>query len=399
MSRTLLSKRGASVAKSRGHILVIYAIFVVLFAALSDLTCGFLYRTMTGHPFVLRAAPLETLLVPEKSPAFHHALPKFSSADREWALKSYRQTTNSLGFRDAKMREVPLESSKRRLVFIGDSMTEGVGVDYENTFAGLIDDALSARGIEVLNAATISYSPIIYYHRVKYLLEQEHLRFTDLIVYLDISDAQDENYYYIDADGAVANKSDYIHPYVHLMRYPYPLGLKAVSRSMNGLVNNTIIFSTAFMVTFFAVDAVPQPLKSRLMLSPYALQTQLARALWTVEPELYEKWGKNGLERMNFYMSKLKTLLDAHGVKLKIAVYPWPDQIERADLNSIQVSYWKKWSEEQGVGFLNYFPSFINSDSSVELRRVIQQNFIQNDTHWNEAGHKIMADYFLANFL
>ena len=41
------------------------------------------------------------------------------------------------------MIEVNVEvSDKYRILFIGDSYTEGVGVEYKDTFVGLIDSAL-----------------------------------------------------------------------------------------------------------------------------------------------------------------------------------------------------------------------------------------------------------------
>jgi hypothetical protein len=42
--------------------------------------------------------------------------------------------TDSLGFKDASRRAVP---DRRRILFIGDSFTEGVGLPYEQTFVGL----------------------------------------------------------------------------------------------------------------------------------------------------------------------------------------------------------------------------------------------------------------------
>ncbi|MEZ0230725.1 MAG: hypothetical protein ACAI25_19040, partial [Planctomycetota bacterium] len=64
------------------------------------------------------------------SPLYHHGLlPNVSVDDARWGPLRYKFRTNSLGFRDRSVREVPLRSDKRRILFIGDSFTEGSGVD------------------------------------------------------------------------------------------------------------------------------------------------------------------------------------------------------------------------------------------------------------------------------
>ena len=78
------------------------------------------------------------------------------------------------------------------ILFIGDSFVEGVTFSYEDTFVGIIDSVLSKQGIETLNAGRASYSPIIYWRRIKFLIEELGVQFNEVVVFIDISDAQDE---------------------------------------------------------------------------------------------------------------------------------------------------------------------------------------------------------------
>jgi hypothetical protein len=96
---------------------------------------------------------------------------------------------------------VPLKSDKPRIVFLGDSFTEGLGVPWGETFVGRIAEALEPKGIEVLNAATASYSPLLYYDKMKYWIEQG-LVFDELVVFVDISDVRDELAYKDFAPGS-----------------------------------------------------------------------------------------------------------------------------------------------------------------------------------------------------
>jgi len=61
-------------------------------------------------------------------PGFHHTLAENFDGFSIYAEHLHRLYTNSLGFKDATVRRVPLRPSTRRVVLIGDSFTEGVGL-------------------------------------------------------------------------------------------------------------------------------------------------------------------------------------------------------------------------------------------------------------------------------
>ena len=77
---------------------------------------------------------------------------------------------------------------------MGDSFTEGGLLDYTDTFVGRIDSDLGEKKIEVLNAGVSSYSPIIYWRKIKYLIEDMKLKFDEVVVFIDISDPYDETH-------------------------------------------------------------------------------------------------------------------------------------------------------------------------------------------------------------
>ena len=134
-----------------------------------------------------------------QDPRYHHDLRKMSTFPSKWGGVTYVTTTNSLGFKDRAKRRVSLSAAagKKRILLMGDSFTEGVGYPYEKTFAGLLEERLGT-GYEILNAAVQSYSPMLYYRKVRYLLEKVGLEFDELYVFIDISDAQDEVIYGMD---------------------------------------------------------------------------------------------------------------------------------------------------------------------------------------------------------
>jgi len=67
------------------------------------------------------------------SPYYHHDLKKSFKLDRNIQGRKYTVYTNSLGFIDKSNRTVALKSGKYRILFMGDSFTEGSGYPYDQT--------------------------------------------------------------------------------------------------------------------------------------------------------------------------------------------------------------------------------------------------------------------------
>ena len=67
------------------------------------------------------------------------------------------------------------------------------------------------------------------------------------------------------------------------------------------------------------------------------------RDKWTINQEIRNKY-QIGINNALKYMNLLNNLCKKNNIKVSIAVYPWISQIYYDDLNSLQVSIWKKFS-------------------------------------------------------
>jgi hypothetical protein len=363
--------------------LVVLGVLVLL----ADVGFGVGYRLIVGYPYYTPG------LV--RNVAYHHDFaPNVAVENAAWGPASYRLTTNSLGFKDKVVRDVALTTDAHRILLIGDSFTEGVGFPYEDTFAGLVGERLEGRGIEVLNAAVSSYSPIIYWRKVKYLIEEVGLDFDELAVFIDISDIADEaRHYRLDENGAVAWRGRDDSPEAWIA-YPFREWLK----------RNTIL---SFRVVR-AVDRVnawrlPPPARSALeerhMAAEAAAGVNISddRGLWTIDPYYRQSYGEEGLRRARGSMDRLRKLMQFHGKRLTIAIYPWPAQVYADDIASIQVKFWTDWARQGSVDILNYFPCFFPAPDDRGTRLdTLRRYYVAGDVHWNAAGHKVVADGFLA---
>ena len=137
------------------------------------------------------------------NPVYDHGFAANFDGYDVWGELRYRLVTNSLGFKDGSARNIELKAPSRRVLLIGDFFAEGIGMSYEDFFAGLLQRAGQQRNekIEFLNAGVASYSPGIYYKKIKYLLDSG-LQFDEVVLFSDTSDVTDEatSYFCIDDD-------------------------------------------------------------------------------------------------------------------------------------------------------------------------------------------------------
>src|SRR6187402_212255 len=175
--------------------MLVYAA-TALYCLVLFLAFDFAWSSLTRGEETLRPARIA-------NPVYDHGFAAGFDGHDVWGEMRHRLVTNSLGFKDASTRTVPLKPASRRVLLIGDSFAEGIAMSFEDSFAGLLQDAGQQRNerIEFLNAGVASYSPVINYKKVKYLLELG-LQFDEVVVFSDTSDVTDEaNFYFcIDDD-------------------------------------------------------------------------------------------------------------------------------------------------------------------------------------------------------
>ena len=304
---------------------------------------------------------------------YHHDLRARYDGVTFWGPTRYRVRTNSLGFRDSSAREVPLRTSGHRILLIGDSFTEGIGVEYDATFAGRLATRFHRDGIDVLNAGVVSYSPAVYWKKIEYLIERRGLQFDAAVVFIDISDVKDEAWAYrIDRIGRVVDASPGM-----------PRG--------NWWSRNSLTYRT--LSQWSETLRPQQPLSRCEPGTSYECD-----AAWTVRGDLMKLYGDEGLRTANQHMSALAALLRARGILLTVVVYPWPQHLLWNDRSSLQVSHWREWAEREEAGFVELFTSFFAESDTMGVAETVRRYFVDGDVHWNARGHQLVAEAFAEHF-
>ena len=326
-----------------------------------------------------------------KSYRYHHDLAKnvYKKNNAKWGGYVYTVNTNSLGFKDKTNRQIPLKSEKKRLVFIGDSVTEGIGLNYEKTFVGLIDDALREK-YSVLNAGVLSYSPIIYWKKVEDLINNTRLEFDELIVYLDISDIEDEASKYVLTSDRLALDDGWITDVMH----------EKPTLQSELIKENTIILAwLRSVLKQKKTKASGGSVLKEKKVYTYKDSIGIHRGSWTYDDNVYKEYGERGLNISANHMDSLLQLLKKQKIKMTLAVYPWPDQIYHDTVDSRQVLFWEAWTKKNNVRFINHFNDLFSLKDKIGAERLIEEYYIAGDVHFNEKGNILFKDYFLSQYL
>lgn len=354
-------------------------VFVVLYIPV-DFAFGFL-RNRPKPPEQAASKEPEALSIRVPDPQFHHGLrPSFEQQD-EWGSVQYALVSNSLGFKDRSSREISLISPKYRILFIGDSFTEGIGYDHDRTFVGQIENKLAGQGVEVLNAGVVSYSPKLMFLKLDHLLRVEGLRFNEVAMFIDCSDAIDEIDYSkirfdkLKSQGLVPENAQFVELHKGPRHwYEYSLLYRTIARSV------------------FRAD----PWK-RITYANLATGREFAhygqRSDWAHDQGLFDAWAREGMESAAFYVSKILQLGEEFGFKTSICVYPWPKEIRAGKQESLNVAFWRNYGQLNDVPLINLYPAFMDTETPKET---VEKYFIPEDSHWNEAGHRYVAEQWMA---
>jgi hypothetical protein len=324
-----------------------------------------------------------------QEPWFHHGLRPNASGLSQWGEgQVYPAHVNSLGFLDREVREIPLHSERRRVLLIGDSFTEGIGVPFERTFAGLLQERLEPAGIDVLNAGVMSFSPRLERLRLEQLLDEVGLEVDELVLLIDISDIQDQILYrkFVPRRATAAERARAA-AWRWVTQHSFAIGSVdelLATRRRNALREKYKVTVLPPWLDYFWLEGQDHEPSS----DP---DFPLVRVQWTGD-ELFENpWTDLGLAMAREDLLAIAELCRRHGIELTLGVYPWPTQVRTFERESRQEFLWETFAAEHGLGFVSLWDDFMPA-GDYDPEELYRRNFIVGDVHWNGAGHRLVAD-------
>jgi hypothetical protein len=365
-----------------------------------------LIDVVVGH--VLHAREMRTVLVGLRNErryriandVYHHDLrPKVSLDSAFWGAAFYPIRTNSLGFKDAAPRDVALRDTTPRVLVLGDSFTEGLGVAYDETFVGRIDRQSRQAHVEVLNGAVASYSPLLYLRKTVDLVARRGVMVNEVVVFLDISDIEDEASYFVDSAGRIGSTMSvgFIGPVPSADELEGLTPQSTMAQRARVFLRRNTLLTYRVVAWISHVVRPPAPMGPSCD-PPLTPDSWSCRPGWTSSDRIMERYGRIGLERGSLHMSELARFLGARGIPLTVVVYPWPQQLQWSDRRSRQVTFWRQWANGEHVRFVELFSDLFAEVDSLGLDRTIDRYFIPGDVHFNAEGHALIARSFERRF-
>jgi hypothetical protein len=289
---------------------------------------------------------------------YDHDLAPNANSTRAWGNVVYSWQTDRNGFRIGACAPGEAEKSHPAIFVIGDSFTEAMGSTYEKSFAGLMACDAARQGKAVWNLGVASYSPVIYYRKIQAAAQRLGVKPVEIYVFLDMSDIYDDaNVYRVEADGVVRSS-----PFRWYNVGQFFLGNFATLR---------LAYDLYLESSFATVGSLGHD-----------------RARWAFDPELLEMWGRRGLQTAGENLDQIVTLCHEWHCRMTLVVYPWPDNVEIGDRNSIQVTHWREWATTRHVRFINGFAPFFNEPAAAAVAKY----FIRGDVHFSELGHRLLYE-------
>jgi hypothetical protein len=345
------------VLRGAGQVLVVAAVTLALDYLLTATLFAEQKRALAeadiGNRVVYRPTP------------YHHALIPNRQQTRVWGNIIYPWKSDQYGFRTGTCAPGEADRNREAIFMIGDSFTEAQGLSYEDSFVGLMACDAARQNKAVWNLGVASYSPTIYYRKIRAAAEKLGIKPREIFVFLDLSDIDDDaNVYRIAPDGTVVTAAN---PGPQKAQINFDLG--------QFLLNN---FTTArFLYDLYLTSSFS-----------YSNSLGRDRARWTIDPGLLDSWGRRGLEIAAGNLEKVVAMCKEWGCRMTLVVYPWPDNVMAHDQDSIQVSYWRDWAKRNEVRFIDGFAPFFRKPADDVMRKY----YIKGDVHFTAEGNRLIYE-------
>ena len=304
----------------------------------------------------------------------------------------YRLLTDNNGFRvgpTSTKRDKYDNSRTPTLFLLGDSFTYGSGLNWEKTFAGILENNYN---VNIINAGTESYSPTPYTYILEKSLQKSLLPDNSAVVMaVDISDVQDESTRWTKTDDfeppsllpkikhSESTASKEANPATS--NPPSTLSQKLASFASNNLPSTLRLIRIArHGPEAMKSDASPHNAPDEQIL--YLNRSAFTHTNWDSIEEHYQPLGiKKGLQKIKDQIKISSELAKKNGLKFYLLAYPWPAQVY-INHHFDWVDFLKTTCLESGCnGVINTFPHFSPKSPKEDY-------FFTGDMHFNKKGNK-----------
>ena len=248
----------------------------------------------------------------------------------------------------------------KKYIFLGDSFTEALQVQWDKTFVGLIENKIPY--YQIVNLGVTTYSPSIYYLKLKKDIN-EYKNINKLLIQIFSYDFIDDEYYKVYSN--VPNISD-PKEYISKLKYISP------QKDMN---------KKREIIDFFK----KQLKKSYLIRYLKKIQKSYfyQKVSWTNPTETFVRQNSITVEAL----IKIKEICEIKNIELSIFMIPDKKKLINKE-NDFHYNEFKNIMKNNNFNFIDVLPYFKGHNNL----------FFRKDIHLTEKGHEVLSEA-LINYL
>ena len=302
-------------------------------------------------------------------------------------VDSYKVYTDQNGIRYSGKKRI---LKNQNLVFLGDSSTFGLGVDWKDTFSGIIEKKFPEYNI--YNLGMPSYSPTVYKFILEEFIKTNKIKINKVFVFIDLTDVSDEGTRWIIHNGK-----------------PSLTTKKIVQKSSSKFSkfkkeNFKGAYFAASKIRSFFRNLKKKSDKNNIKKTNLTDGTFVGGFLYTNHKKLsgcYEETQENqfwkcegvdkGLKKIEKKITEISEIVKSIDSELYLITAPWPDTLTFGQT----VFNWEDFNkrlclENNCDGLISMFPIFnkIKDNENNWLENI----YLKHDVHFTPRGNKLFAE-------
>jgi len=320
----------------------------------------------------------------------HHALKPNCASVEYWGTDRYQFFTNSLGFRDERVRDVPLADDRPRILMLGDSFTEGM-IAWPRSFVGRIAGYFPQ--YDFLNGGLSGYSASNHLEVARMVL-RKGVDIDEVIVFIDNSQVHYDGAYYrdLDSSGAVTgpereqSAQSWYTSFRHNLAGHFLLTSRML-RLFDRLQRPLVLHGYYHLPGDYFGD----PFDREMSAWSYRKVNETARF-----PAGYAPLGvEGGIAKSQTKMTLLWQELQRRNIPISVVVYPHLGQLVYDTADSREVKIWRDWCEGKCKRFISVLPAFYAAKQQCPRTQPgcwYEKLFVFGDIHYSAGGNALVAD-------
>jgi|TARA_B110000971_G_scaffold212886_1_gene242964 hypothetical protein len=294
----------------------------------------------------------------------------------------YSVKTDKIGLRFSGN---PRDPNKKNVIFLGDSFTYGLGLNYEDTYVGILEKKNTKYNF--LNYGVEGYSPSVYHYQIENIIKSK-INFDKVILTLDISDFAEESH------GWRYEKND-----------KSPIRIRSLEKkrkkekeSFKKKNFKASRFVAREINTFFRIISISFAEKNRKK-NQVAGRSSMGSFIYTdlqdIDSNIWNPLGFDaGVKKIQEKTIKISSLTRSNNAEFYIIIWPWPDTLQfgqtKFNLEKFAEELCVKSKCKKLINVVDEFNKIKSNDVDW-----LNNLYIHGDMHTNRFGNEIISNVIM----